>query len=144
MLYGSAKGSDINFDGDLSKVWKERQYAAGTDCTVIGTGAMLDVALRRARTGGSFDIFNPFVLNPLRPLQIIESVRKTGRLCVVQESTATAGSATGLFPWYAGVLLRLKKAPVLVSAPDAPVPFASELEVLYRPDKDRVKLVIRN
>ncbi len=144
LLYGSAKGSDINFDGDLSKVWKERQYAAGTDCTVIGTGAMLDVALAACKElGGSFDIFNPFVLNPLRPLQIIESVRKTGRLCVVQESTATAGLGDRIISMVCRECFScLKKAPVLVSAPDAPVPFASELEVLYRPDKDRVKLVI--
>jgi pyruvate/2-oxoglutarate/acetoin dehydrogenase E1 component len=62
---------------------------------------------------------------------------------VVQESTATAGLGDRIISMVCRECFScLKKAPVLVSAPDAPVPFASELEVLYRPDKDRVKLVI--
>ncbi len=144
LLYGSAKGSDIDFDGDLSKVWKERQYAAGTDCTVVGIGAMLDVAMAACGDlGGSFDIFNPFVLNPLKPSQIIQSVKKTGRLCVVQESTASAGLGDRIISTVCRECFSfLKRAPVLVSAPDMPVPFAPELETLYRPGRDRVKEAI--
>jgi 2-oxoisovalerate dehydrogenase E1 component len=141
LLYGSAKGSDITFDGDLDKIWKERKYSDGTDCTVVGTGAMLDIVLAACRElGRSFDVFNPFVLSPLKPLQIIESVKKTGRLCVVQESTASAGLGDRIVSMVCRECFSsLKRAPVLVSAPDMPVPFAPELETLYRPDKERVK-----
>jgi 2-oxoisovalerate dehydrogenase E1 component len=144
LLYGSARSADISFDGDLSKIWKERQYAAGTDCTVVATGAMLDVAMAACREmGGSFDIFNPFVLCPLKPLQIIESVKKTGRLCVVQESTAAAGLGDRIVSAVCRECFSfLKRAPVLVSAPDMPVPFAGELETLYRPGREQVKEAI--
>jgi 2-oxoisovalerate dehydrogenase E1 component len=144
LLYGSAKGVDIDFDGNLSNVWRERQYSIGNDCTVVGLGAMLDVAMAACKElPGSFDIFNPFVLNPLKPLQIVESVKKTGRLWVVQESMATAGLGDRIVSLVTRECFSyLKKAPVLVSSPDMPVPFASELEIVHRPDKDRVKLVI--
>jgi pyruvate/2-oxoglutarate/acetoin dehydrogenase E1 component len=111
---------------------------------VVGLGAMLDVALAACKElPGSFDVFNPFVLNPLNPVRIAESVKKTGRLCVVQESAATAGLGDRIVSLITRECFSsLKKAPVLVSSPDMPVPFASELEVMHRPDKDRVKLVI--
>jgi 2-oxoisovalerate dehydrogenase E1 component len=141
LLYGSSKGADITFDGDLAKIWKERKYSDGTHCTVVGTGAMLDTVLTACRElGRSFDIFNPFVVSPLRPVEIMESVKKTGRLCVVQESTASAGLGDRIISLVCRECFSyLKQAPVLVSAPDMPVPFASELEILYRPDKERVK-----
>jgi 2-oxoisovalerate dehydrogenase E1 component len=140
LLYGS-KGGDIDFDGDLEKVWTERKYADGADCTVVGFGAMLDLVLSAcAETIGGFDIFNPFVLGPLNPIKIIESVKKTGRLCVVQESSGIAGLGDRIISLVCRKCFSyLKKPPVLVCSLDMPVPFASELESFYRPDKERVK-----
>jgi pyruvate/2-oxoglutarate/acetoin dehydrogenase E1 component len=70
-------------------------------------------------------------------------VKKTGRLCVVQESTAAAGLGDRIISAVCRECFSfLKRAPVLVSAPDMPVPFAGELETLYRPGKERVKEAI--
>jgi 2-oxoisovalerate dehydrogenase E1 component len=142
-LYGT-KGGDIDFDGDLGAVWRERKYSDGDDCTVVGMGAMLDTIIAAcSEIKSSFDIFNPFVLGPLSPVQIIESVRKTGRLCIVQESTEITGLGDRLISLVCRECLSsLKKPPVLVSAPEMPVPFATELELFYRPGKDRVKKTI--
>jgi|WetSurMetagenome_2_1015567.scaffolds.fasta_scaffold00792_19 2-oxoisovalerate dehydrogenase E1 component len=144
LLYGSAKGTDIRFDGDLSKVWRERRYASGTDCTVVGIGAMLDTVLAACKElGASCDVFNPFILNPLAPERIMESVKKTGRLCVVQENTASAGIGDRIVSAVSRECFSyLKAAPVLVSSPDTPVPFAAELEAQYRPGGQRVKEAI--
>jgi 2-oxoisovalerate dehydrogenase E1 component len=139
LLYVS-KGGDISFDGDISKVWRERQYSEGTDCTIVALGAMSDVALEAAKiANASADVWNPFVINPLKFDKIIESVKKTGRFMVVQEST----NAAGLGDRFISIVSRecfsyLKKPPVLIAAPDMPVPFAPELEMLYRPAKELV------
>lgn len=139
-LYGT-KGGDIDFDGDLDKVWRERKYSDGDTCTVVGFGAMLDPVLAAcAEIKAGFDIFNPFVMGPLAPVQILESVKKTGRLCIVQESTEIAGLGDRIISMACRECLSyLKKPPVLVSPPAMPVPFASELEQIYRPGKERVK-----
>jgi pyruvate/2-oxoglutarate/acetoin dehydrogenase E1 component len=65
---------------------------------------------------------------------IIDSVRKTGRLLVVQES----GESAGLGDRFVSLVVQhcfsdLKAAPCIISAPDIPVPFAPELENHYRP-----------
>jgi 2-oxoisovalerate dehydrogenase E1 component len=140
LLYGSAKSADIAFDGNCASVWRERQYAEGSDCTVVAFGAMCDVAIGACQDiKASVDIWNPFVVSPLEPVKIIESVKKTGRLLVVQESTASGGLGDRII----SLVVRhcfssLKKPPVLIAAPDMPVPFAQELELFYRPSRDRV------
>jgi 2-oxoisovalerate dehydrogenase E1 component len=139
LLYTRAKG-DVVFDGNLDTIWKCRRYTEGSMLTVVATGAMVEVALTAAgRAGCSADVFNPYVLCPLDLDPVLESVKRTGRLLVVQESGDTAGMGNTVV----GRVCRstfgaLKAAPVLVSAPDLPVPFAPELESRHRPDVDRV------
>jgi len=143
LLYWS-KPADIDFDGDLSKVCRPRRYREGSDVTVIATGAMVDQALRAVDEGKySADVWNPFVLNPLCFGPIAESIRKTGRLLVVQESGATAG----LGSHFISLAVRecfgeLRRAPELIAAPDTPVPFAKELEAAFLPDSGRIAGVI--
>jgi pyruvate/2-oxoglutarate/acetoin dehydrogenase E1 component len=140
LLYGSAKSADIDFDGDCRAVWRERQYAEGNDCTVVAFGAMCDIAIGASRDiKANVDIWNPFVLGPLDPVRIIESVKKTGKLLVVQESTAAGGMGDRIISLVVRQCFSsMKKAPVLVCAPDMPVPFAQELELFYRPSRQQV------
>jgi 2-oxoisovalerate dehydrogenase E1 component len=140
LLYGNAKGVDINFNGDCASVWRERQYSEGNDCTVVAFGAMCDLAIAASHDiKADVDIWNPFVLSPLNPLRIIESVKKTGRLLVVQESTGAGGMGDRIISLVARQCFsHMKSPPVLISAPDMPVPFAQELELFYRPSRERV------
>jgi 2-oxoisovalerate dehydrogenase E1 component len=136
LLYWGKPG-DIEFDGDLSKVCRPRKYAEGSDITVVATGAMVEQALGAVADGGySADVWNPFVLNPLDFGPILESVRSTGRLLAAQESGGTAGLGNHFISLAARECFsRLKSAPALVCAPDAPVPFAKELEAAFLPDR---------
>jgi 2-oxoisovalerate dehydrogenase E1 component len=140
LLYGSAKSADIDFNGDCSAVWRERQYAEGNDCTVVAMGAMCDLAIGASQdVRANVDIWNPFVLGPLDPVRIMESVRKTGRLLVVQESNSAGGIGDRIISLVCRhCFSSLKKQPVLVCAPDMPVPFAQELELFYRPSRQQV------
>jgi len=139
-LYTTKKG-DISFDGDLTKLLHTRTHLQGEDATVVALGAMMDkvatVAQRRSLT---IDLFNPFLLNPLDIDPICQSVRKTGRLLVVQESGRTAGLADR----FVSLALRkvfssLRSSPVVCGAPDMPVPFAPELEKVYLPDETSIE-----
>lgn len=138
-LYWSRAG-DIDFDGNLEAVWRARRYTEGDDVTVLATGAMVFEALAAAeRSARSIEVINPFVLQPLDVETILASVRKTGRLLVVQES----GAAQGLGDRWVSLCAREAWAelccpPRLLAAPDVPVPFAPELESFHRPNHERI------
>ena len=91
LLYWSRSG-DIDFDGDLHDVWRPRRYTEGTELTLVAIGAMVQSSLAAAaQSGCSVEVWNPLVLQPLNIGPIAESVKKTGRLLVVQESGETQG-----------------------------------------------------
>ena len=143
LLYWSRSG-DIDFDGDLAAVWRSRRYTEGTDLTLVALGAMVHSSLAAvAQSGCSVEVWNPMVLQPLDLGPIAESVKKTGRLLVVQESGETQGLGDRLI----SLLTRecfpsLKAAPELISTPDTPIPFAPELETVCRPSQERIRKAI--
>lgn len=134
LLYWS-KGGDISFNGDIESIWRPRQYCEGNDITVVSLGAMLDIVLNVQKSQGlSMDIWNPFMVNPLDLDPVFESVKKTGRLLVVQENTEPGGLGDRIVSLVTRHCFNfLVAAPVLISAPSIPVPFAPELEAVYRP-----------
>lgn len=136
----------IDFDGDLTAIERPRCYTAGDDLTIIATGAMVDATLSVVnKFNYSVQLWNPFILNPLKIEDILESVRTTGRLLVIQESGETAGLGERIIS-IAGrkCFTDLKCAPMLVSSPDMPVPFAKELESCYIPGQDRIHEAIES
>lgn len=143
LLYWSKVG-EIDFDGDLEAVWRARRYVEGDRLTLVAFGAMVYEAIA---AGEKFDraveVWNPFVLQPMDLTPIIDSVRKTGRLLVVQESGATQGLGNHVIAWvvrHGGMAWKCR--PRLVASPDVPVPFAPELETYYRPNVDRIAAAI--
>lgn len=143
LLYWSTSGP-IDFDGNLTGIWRPRRYTEGTDLTLVAFGAMVPQALAAAeRSGRSVEVWNPFVLQPLDLEPICDSVRKTGRLLVVQE----CGLSQGLGERVIGQISRqchavLRAAPRLITAPDMPIPFAQELETHCRPNAERITSAI--
>jgi 2-oxoisovalerate dehydrogenase E1 component len=142
-LYWSKSGA-IDFDGDLAKVWRCRKYRDGDELTVVAYGAMAHDCLQAAdKTERSAEIINPFVLHPLDISPIVDSVRKTGRLLVVQESGETQGLGDRIISLVARECHdALKTSPQLISSPDLPIPFAPELEGHTRPSWERIALAI--
>jgi pyruvate/2-oxoglutarate/acetoin dehydrogenase E1 component len=139
LLYTKAKG-DIDFDGNLESVWRPRRHVEGSEVTVVALGAMVESAIRAAgRAGVSADIWNPFVMAPLDMALLVESLKVTGRLVVVQESTRTGGLADRFVSELSRACFGvLRCAPRVVSSPDTPVPFAPELEMHYRPNENDI------
>jgi len=143
LLYWSKTG-EIEFDGDLEPVWRARCYGEASDVTVVAFGAMVYEALSAAQGFGSaMEVWNPFVLQPMDLAPIIDSVRKTGRLLVVQECGATQGLGNHVISWvvrHGGTAWKCR--PRLLAAPDVPVPFAPELESYYRPNAARITAAV--
>lgn len=121
----------------------------GSDVTVVGLSKMAHEALTAAEElaaeGVSVEVIDPRTLVPLDTGTILESVRKTGRLVVVDEACQTCGAsaeilalATSDVATFAG----LKAAPVRVNALDVPIPFSPPLEHYALPDKTAIVTAI--
>jgi pyruvate/2-oxoglutarate/acetoin dehydrogenase E1 component len=83
-------------------------------------------------------------LSPIDYDTIGQSVRKTGRVVIVEEGPKTGGVSAEIV---AGIMERFGEslmAPVTrVASPDVPVPFAPALENAYRPDVARIVAAAR-
>jgi 2-oxoisovalerate dehydrogenase E1 component len=139
-LFYASIGGAIEFNGSLENILRPRKYTNGNDITIIAFGAAITTASTAINERNySAELWNPFIINPGVMEPIYESVRKTGRLLVVQESN----DVTGMGNHYASLVARncfssLLCAPQVISAPGIPVPFAPELETWYRPDKEQI------
>jgi len=122
----------------------------GTDATVVALGYMVVPALAAAeelaREGTSVEVIDPRTLVPLDVETIRQSLRKTGRLVVVDESAPVCSMASEIAAviaedWESCQMLR---APVRrVCMPAVPVPFSPPLEDFVLPDQSRIVTTVR-
>lgn len=115
----------------------------GTDVTIVGVQKMvwtaLDAAEALAADGISCEVVDPRSYSPLDTEGILASVRRTGRLVVVDESHPRCSLATDIAALAAEEAFDALKGPVrTVTGAHAPVPFSPPLEDLYLPDCDRI------
>lgn len=120
----------------------------GKDVTIVGKLLTLYRALEAAdqleKDGIQAEVIDPRTLVPLDKALILESVRKTGRLVIVEEDNITGGWAGDLAAIVAEEAFYWLDAPIKrVSAPDAPAPFAPVLEKLYVPSVERVVQAVK-
>jgi pyruvate dehydrogenase E1 component beta subunit len=111
---------------------------AGSDVTLVGCGYSSQLCLLAAdelqTAGVSAEVVDLRVVGPLDTAVVLESVKKTGRLCVVDGSWRTAGLAGEVVARVCESLGTLRSRPVRVTLPDAPAPTSQPLEALYYPD----------
>jgi pyruvate dehydrogenase E1 component beta subunit len=115
----------------------------GTDVTVVGWLLMLHYALEAARQldteGISAEVIDARSLSPLDYETIGASVKKTGRVVIVEEGPKTGSVSAEIA---AGILERFGehlRCPIRrVASADVPVPFTPVLENAYRPDVPRI------
>ncbi|HXP76689.1 MAG TPA: alpha-ketoacid dehydrogenase subunit beta [Stellaceae bacterium] len=120
----------------------------GDDVTVIALARMVQFAEAAATTlaseGIECEIIDPRTTSPLDVDTIIESVERTGRLVIVDESTPRCGVAADISAIVVEQAFGALKAPIRrVTAPHTPVPFSPNLEKLYIPDAGRIADAVR-
>jgi acetoin:2,6-dichlorophenolindophenol oxidoreductase subunit beta len=116
---------------------------AGRDVTVVAIGAMVRHALRAAdqleKQGISAEVIDPRTLFPLDEDAILVSVRKTGRLVVVDEARTTCSAASEIAALVAEKGFHSLKAPVRrVTVENVAIPYAPALEMAVLPDETTV------
>ncbi len=121
----------------------------GKDVTVVGLAKMnheaLAVAEDLSNRGVSVEVIDPRTLVPLDKATILASVRKTGRLVVVDEACQTCSAASEIVTLVAEdpqTFKSLKAHPRRVCAPDVPIPYSPPMEQYVVPNQERIKAAV--
>jgi pyruvate dehydrogenase E1 component beta subunit len=122
---------------------------AGTDVTIVGlayyVGEALAVAEALAGEGISVEVVDPRTLVPMDVETLRASVRKTGRLVIVDEAPATCSAASEIAALIAEDpdTFRVLRAPIRrVCAVPVPVPYSPPLEQAALPRRDDIKAAV--
>jgi acetoin:2,6-dichlorophenolindophenol oxidoreductase subunit beta len=121
----------------------------GTDVTIVATGWMVKKSLAAAESlaqqGVSAEVVDPRTLAPLDVETILKSVRKTGRLVLVDQGTRHASAAAIIAAEIAEHGLKALKAPVkMVTALDTSIPFSEPLETYVLPSEEKIVAVVKS
>jgi pyruvate dehydrogenase E1 component beta subunit len=120
----------------------------GGDVTVVAYSKLVHTALEAAeqvsQSGIGVEVIDPRSLSPLDSETILESVKKTHRLVVVDEDTPRCSVATDTISLVArGAFDYLDAPPQMVTPPHTPVPFSPILEDTFIPSSEKVAEAIR-
>lgn len=115
----------------------------GEDLTIVTIGKMLFVGLEVAeileKDHVSVEVIDLRTVAPWDQQTIIQSVKKTGRLIVIDEANPHNNTATDIASVISDKAFDYLDGPVkCICAPHTPVPFATNLEQLYIPDAQKV------
>ena len=121
----------------------------GEDVTIVATGAMVGRALAAADAladrGVSAEVIDPRTLVPLDLATILDSVRKTGRLVLVDQATRHASASAIIAAEVAEHGFSSLRAPVRqVTALDATVPYSEPMEQYILPDEQKIMSAARD
>lgn len=125
------------------EIGKARIAKEGEDLSIVAIGKMVhvatEVAEKLADDGISVEVIDLRTVAPWDQETVIESVKKTGRLIVMDESNPHNNTATDIASVVADKAFDYLDGPIkTVCAPNTPVPFASNLEQAYIPDANKV------
>lgn len=140
-LYG--RKGEVPEDFYTVEIGKAQVVQEGSDLTIVTIGKMLYVALDVAKTlakdGIQVEVIDLLTVAPWDQETVLNSVKKTGRLIIIDEANPHNNTATDIAAVVADQAFDYLDGPVkCVCAPNTPVPFATNLEQLYIPSADKV------
>jgi len=120
----------------------------GKDVTIVAYSKMLLLALEvaelLAREGIEVEVVDPRTLKPFDLATITASVKKTGRLVIVEEGWRFAGLGAQIAESVYSEAFDYLDAPIVrVTGADVPMPYSRPLEDAAIPDRDRVLAAVR-
>jgi len=119
----------------------------GNDITVLAVGHLvaeaLKVAERLKARGISLEVLDPRSLLPFDHALLEESVRRTGRLVIFDDSNHTCGFAAEIAAHAAEHLAGFLKAPISrITRADVPVPFSTALDKFVLPSGEQLEKAV--
>ena len=119
----------------------------GRDATVVAFSAMVAKALAAAETlaakGIEIEVIDPRTLVPFDLETVAESVKRTGRLVILQEAPLVAGFGSEIARSVGEAAFDYLEAPIRVVAPTVPLPASPPLEAAVLPgDRQLVDTVL--
>jgi pyruvate dehydrogenase E1 component beta subunit len=135
-LYGTR--GPVDLAAPLPRIGEARVVRAGADLTVVAMGQTVGIAdAAAARSQASVEVVDLLTFAPWDRRTVIDSVARTGRLMVVEESSFSGGWGAEIVATTVGSAFgSLRAAPVRVTAPDTPVPYSKELEAERLPSPE--------
>lgn len=121
----------------------------GSDVTIVAVGWMVKKALaaakQLAKDGISVEVVDPRTLNPLDVNTIMKSVKKTGRVVLVDQAPRHSSAAAVIAGEIAEHGFGHLRAPVkMVTAFDAPIPYSEPLENYVVPNEERIVQAVKS
>jgi pyruvate/2-oxoglutarate/acetoin dehydrogenase E1 component len=121
----------------------------GRDVTIVAYSKMLLVAMEAAEAlaqqGIEPELIDPRTLKPLDLDCIVSSVKKTGRLVIVEEGWGFAGLGAQIAESVYSEAFDYLDAPIVrVTGEDVPMPYSRPLEDAAIPDKERVIAAVKD
>lgn len=136
-------------DLDLNKMGPQ-VLRKGSDITIVASSYSVKLALEAAQKlesqGLSCEVIDLRIVNPLKYEEIVNSVEKTKRLCVIDGSWKNCGLAGEII---AGVCERVSPSlliskPLRITLPEAPAPTSGALEQIYYTNSEEISKQIKN
>jgi len=122
---------------------------SGSDVTIVATGWMVKLALAAAETLArdkiGAEVIDPRTLNPLDVETIVTSVKKTGRLVLVDQAPRHSSAAAIIAAEVAEHGFQHLKAPVrMVTALDTSIPYSQPLEEFVLPNEQKIVSAVKS
>lgn len=113
----------------------------GSDVTVVALGQMVGHAIAAVNVANwSAEVIDLRTLIPWDRQMVCESVSRTGRLVIVEESPFSGGWGTEIASYVGTECFKDLKAPIhRITCPDVPVPYPAHLEQRFLPSVEYVR-----
>ncbi|HYP49710.1 MAG TPA: transketolase C-terminal domain-containing protein, partial [Pyrinomonadaceae bacterium] len=121
----------------------------GTDCTIVARSMTVPLAIQAAeqleKDGVcSVEVIDPRTIKPLDIDTIVNSVKKTNRLVIVEESHAFASVGAEISHQVMERAFDYLDAPIKrISTAEAPMPYAKNLEAAALPDVPKIIAAVK-
>ena len=150
-LHAAGRGGELGEVPDeeyVTPLGRAATLRGGEAVTVVAIGSMVYPTLRvvdaLAKASIDVEVIDPQTLVPLDLEAILNSVRKTGRLVVVDEARNLCSAASHVSAVVAEQAFEALRHPVVrVTAPDVCMPYAPNLEREILPSAQRIESAIR-
>ena len=158
LLYGSKGPRQESGTVDASSEIPDEDYIVpigkgiirreGSDVTIVASLLMMHFAMMAAqlleKEGISAEVIDPRTLWPLDIKLITDSVKKTGRIAVVEESPKQGGIGAEICAQISEIIPDYLIAPFTrIAAPNTPAPFSPVMEKFYIPQPERIADEVR-